>query len=163
LIAIGEDVWNQIVLGLNEGSLGSRPSPEQLANEAEKEKESFKDAETASEDKKDKEIPKLELKIELSPENLPPTFPLPTLGYISGQQELGFFARMYDFFNSRLTIQHVGLAGLNIALGDAKLFQSPQDKVDEKDEKTLQGLDERLISRVSFYVAPMEISIEIKE
>ena len=160
LIAIGSDVWNQVILGLNEGSLGTRPTPEQIAkNEADNQKESFKDTETPSENKNDdKQVTKKEIEILLSQDNLPPNFSLPTLGYISGDHEIGFFARMYDFFNSRLTIDHVGLAALNIALGNEKTFSTNQDVVDDKEEKTLQGLDERLVSRISYYVAPKEKS-----
>ena len=142
-LALGPEAWEELIQGVQDGALGNKSLL--VTREVE-----VRDDDTPVEASLQTFLP-----IEsLSMEQLPPTFPLPILGFLPGREQTGwksFPKRIFGYFHQRWAARQVGDVAVKVAFG--KVQEAKIDSVVyPTDDITLNTLDPLLIKRLSYYI-----------
>lgn len=156
LVAVGQDAWDALLLGVQEGCL-TPPFSKSLEHVTKEEKEPQSPPETELTASLDSTtpIPPPPSPPLLSMDHLPVSFPLPSLGYIPGRSTPpNFFGRLYAFFHSRWTVEKVGGATLAVVFGETRTAASLEETEASLEQLSFQPLDNHpdLTRRLSVYV-----------
>ncbi|KAI9192967.1 mitochondrial import inner membrane translocase subunit Tim54 [Polychytrium aggregatum] len=142
LVAVGPEAWGELLAGLEEGSLSTRPPPKELTETELEPAETAADASLSEADRKKKETERqqerqrreeqesLHPQLELAQSNLPPQFAFPIISFVPGKNLTGFKnfpMRIAGWFNQRATAKEVGEEALKIVFEKTRAFDSDRD------------------------------------